>query len=197
MNTLPTFAQLHTPRQIMARYHIHIPDSLMDQLEAASVALKVPKSKFISRGIMMALDDARLTFGEAANEPRSGPLALAAGPVEASVPAEAPAAPTALPFRPVIVQGMLAISNEIDRIERDEVASIKRGDTVWFDMAGVCRALEIEVEWLLSEIDGEDDILQYAGRDWIDAPGVQEAMALCRDQGVSDKFWDFVQTKVN
>lgn len=79
----------------------------------------------------------------------------------------------------------------------DEIASLRRGDTTWFEMAGVCNVLGIQTEALLSEIDIDDDILKYLGKDWIDTTGVGEARSLCRDHKVSDSFWAWAQTKIN
>jgi hypothetical protein len=166
----------------MARYHISIPDSVMQQLDEMSIASMIPRSKFISRGIMMALDDARKRFSEPANEPVAAPIGLAVSLPSPDVPA-APAAP----FRPSIV---------IDEPQTEMIKSIKRGDTVWFDMDQVCDHLSIEVDSLMGEIDGDDDILAYAGREWIDSPGVTEAIALSRDQEAKESFWAFVQSKV-
>lgn len=126
------------------------------------------KSKFIKRGIQMALDDARKRFGEASNDPVAAPA----------------------PVTPAIAPRQVHVAS-------DEMPTLKRGDTVWFPLDAVCAALDVTRDSLLSEIDPADDILDYQGKRWIDATGIAEARSLCRDPASSDRFWTWAQEKIN
>lgn len=161
----------------MPRYTLTIPDDLMAEVNNLCDDHGFAKSKFITRGIMMALDDARKRFGEASNDPVQAPIEMVKGQV---APSLAPPAKV-LPLRPETAEF--------------EIGTVKRGDTIWFDMAAVCLSLQIETESLLGEIDGEDDVLNYAGRDWIDGDGVKHALALSRDDEASEKLWAWAQGK--
>ena len=148
----------------MARQHLSIPDDLMTDVMEVCERHSLTRSKFIVRGIHLALEEARRRFG-AANDPAP----------------PASAAPTFAPPPP---------------IQEGPIATLKRGDTVWFDMGQVCQALKIEVESLTGEIDEGDDILYYQGKSWIDHKGVVEAGTLCREPDVADALKSWAKTKL-
>lgn len=173
--TLATFAQLR-PQTHMPRQHISLPDQMLREVEDICARNMWAKSKFIRKGVQMALDDARKRFGEASNDPVAAP---------APPPAPLPSFVAAEALQPAVEASAPA----------DEVATLLRGSTTWFDMHAVCAKLGVTTEALLEEIDPEDDVLTYAGKAWIDATGIAEARSLCRDTTVSDDFGAWVQTK--
>ena len=160
----------------MPRYTLTIPDDLMAAVNNLCDDFGFSKSRFITRGIMMALDDARNRFGEASNDPVRAPSPGAEGPT--------------------LARGAKVLSPRPETADVEfEIGTVKRGDTVWFDMGADCLSLQIETESLRGEIDGEDDVLNYAGRDWIDGDGVKHALALSRDEEASEKLRAWAQSK--
>lgn len=61
-----------------------------------------------------------------------------------------------------------------------DIATIRRGEAVLFDANAVCDALAVPFGELCKQIDHEDDILTYAGKDWIDIQAINEAAKLCQ-----------------
>lgn len=157
LDTLLTFESTRI-KDDMARIHLNLDDSLLAQVQEFCDTYSLTRSKFLTRGVQLALDDARKRFGEAANEP---------------------------------IATQVAQSPPND----DRIKCIKRGDTLWFDMDEVCKALSIDVESLEGEIDPDDDVLNYAGTAWIDRRGVQEAQGLCRDKQIADTLGKWVDAR--
>lgn len=61
-----------------------------------------------------------------------------------------------------------------------DIATIRRGEATLFDVKAVCDALAVPFGDLCRQIDHEDDILTYAGKDWIDIQAINEAAKLCQ-----------------
>lgn len=77
LDTLPTFESTRI-KDDMARIHLNLDDSLLAQVQEFCDAYSLTRSKFLTRGIQMALDDARKRFGDAANEPIATPATATA-----------------------------------------------------------------------------------------------------------------------
>ncbi len=157
--TLPTFEQ--TRRNPMARFHVHAPDDLIAQVAEICGQLAMTKSKFIVRGIQLAVDDARKRFGEAANEPQATVVPM--------LVAEPATEPPDVPW-----------------------PHIRRGDSVWFELGPVCSTLGLEPENIKGEIDPDDDVLDYVGKQWIDRTGLDVARGLSRRDAA--EFWALVDS---
>lgn len=71
---------------------------------------------------------------------------------------------------------------------------IQRGDSVWFELKPVCAALGLEPENIKGEIDPDDDVLDYIGKEWIDRTGLAAARELSRVD--APDFWKFVEARM-
>lgn len=141
-------------------------DQLCDQLS-------MNRSRFIRRGIQLAIDEARKRLGP-----------VASGPSTPSTPG-ASLAPSGRPTVPIHVH------------DEEYIPVVRRGDTTWFDLESVCNALQIDVESLWGEIDPEDDVLQYQGKTWIDQRGLAEARTLCRSPELADALAAWAKPKLS
>lgn len=162
----------------MARHHLSIPDATMAEVEDLCARFCMTKSKFIARGVQLALDDARKRFGPASNDPVAEPAATLPALADVARPLLAALTPPAYPD---------AIPLSVE--PPSWPATITRGDTVWFELVAVCDELSIAVADLEAEIDVDDDVLLYAGRRWIDHTSMKEAFDLCKSPVPAFRAW--------
>lgn len=156
----------------MPRIHFTLTPEQLQEIDAICELHCLSRPRIFRRAVEIAIDELRkrpMPATEAANEP------------VAAVTVTTATLPPAVPLRPVGGIG----------------TSFRKGDTVWFDLQFVCSELDITVTDLMDEIDPTDDVLDYQGRRWIDAAGINEARMLCRDGALSDRFWEEAQRHIS
>lgn len=158
----------------MPRIHITVSEQMQREIHDICTREDRVMSKFVTRGVQMAIDDARKRFGEAAND--APPASELVGKVTPRPAFTASAQP---------------------QPSKDGVTCFRRGNVTWFSLGETCSLLGITIERLKEQIDPEDDVLDYQGKSWIDIKGVEEARTLCADPALSESFGKFAASKAD
>lgn len=146
LDTLPSFASIR-PRIDMARLHLNLPDALLAQVQEFCDIHSITRSKFLTRGIHLALDDARKRFGEASNDPqatRPAPLSIAA-PVASSdgaIPHIRRGETTWFDLKAVCATLSIEVESLMGEIDPDDDVLVYAGST-WIDGVGVGEAISL------------------------------------------------------